>query len=155
MGGCCGKSDSVMQYEARDPSSYPPKPYEMKHEYSDDSAEATPRTLDKSPSKEQLSPTLDNSSTQEQLSPTVTIDLSNESSVDIPKKEYKAAKGDKVDEALARIINSNDVQLPIYRIAEGKYLIGTESKMCLIKGTSCVVRVGGGFQKLEEYLKRN
>lgn len=45
--------------------------------------------------------------------------------------------------------------MPIYRIGEGKYLIGTESKMCLIKGTSCVVRVGGGFLSLEEYLNRN
>jgi hypothetical protein len=45
--------------------------------------------------------------------------------------------------------------MPIYRIGEGKYLIGTESKMCLIKGNSCVVRVGGGFQTLEEYLERN
>lgn len=46
------------------------------------------------------------------------------------------------------------MNLPVYRIGEGKYLIGTESRMCMIKGTSCVVRVGGGFETLEAYLLR-
>ena len=41
------------------------------------------------------------------------------------------------------------------RIAEGKYLIGTDSKQVLIKNTTCVVRVGGGFQNLEEYITRS
>lgn len=68
---------------------------------------------------------------------------------------YKAAKGDEVDEAMAKIINSHGVQLPIIRMYGGKYLIGTESKIAIIKGTSCVVRVGGGFQNMEEYIMRH
>jgi hypothetical protein len=68
---------------------------------------------------------------------------------------YKAAKGDEVDEAMAKIINSHGVQLPIIRMYGGKYLIGTESKIAIIKGTSCVVRVGGGFQNMEEYITRH
>lgn len=56
---------------------------------------------------------------------------------------------------MARIINSQGVQLPIIRMYGGKYLIGTESKIAIIKGTSCVVRVGGGFQNMEEYIKRH
>jgi hypothetical protein len=68
---------------------------------------------------------------------------------------YKAAKGDEVDEAMAKIINSHGVQLPIIRMYGGKYLIGTDSKIAIIKGTSCVVRVGGGFQNMEEYIMRH
>ena len=85
---------------------------------------------------------------------TTTIDLSREPSIVIPKKQYKAAKGDKIDAVIAKIINKGSVHMPIYRIGDGKYLIGTESRMCLIKNESCVVRVGGGFLSLEEYLTR-
>lgn len=80
------------------------------------------------------------------------VKMAKEPSVIIPKKEYKAAKGDAVDEKVASIINSSDVQMPLYRIADGKYLIGTESKICIIKGSTCVVRVGGGFETMEVYL---
>ena len=39
---------------------------------------------------------------------------------------YKATKGDAIDEAMARIINSNGISLPIVKLGGGKYLIGTE-----------------------------
>jgi hypothetical protein len=35
------------------------------------------------------------------------------------------------------------------------YLIGTDSRICLLKGTSIVVVVDGGFESLEDYLIRN
>ena len=41
------------------------------------------------------------------------------------------------------------------RIAQGKYLIGTESKLVSIRGSSCMVRVGGGYEKLEVYIAKN
>ena len=44
--------------------------------------------------------------------------------------------------------------IPVIRITNGKYLIGTESKMVVLKNSSCMVRVGGGFEKLEDYLVR-
>ena len=50
---------------------------------------------------------------------------------------------------MAKIINENNIRMPIIRIGEGKYLLGTESKMVILKGTTCVVRVGGGFDNLE------
>ena len=71
------------------------------------------------------------------------------------KIKYKSVKGDKIDDMMGQIINKNNIKMPVYRIYEGKYLLGTESKQCLINGTKCVVRVGGGFESLEEYLKRN
>jgi hypothetical protein len=39
-------------------------------------------------------------------------------------------------------------------LGSGKYLIGTESKVAVIKGTTCVVRVGGGFENMEAYILR-
>ena len=74
-----------------------------------------------------------------------------------PKKKYTSVKGDEVDEALGRLINNfnYDFALPVIRMSNGKYLIGTESKMVMIKGSSCMVRVGGGFEKMEGYVQRN
>ena len=60
-----------------------------------------------------------------------------------------------MDEYIASLYNQKDLTLPIYRISEGNYLIGTEKKKCTIKGNNCLVRVGGGYQSLEEYLERN
>ena len=61
------------------------------------------------------------------------------------KGAYKSVKGDQVDEYIASIYNQKDLTLPIYRISEGTYLIGTEKKKCTIKGSNCLVRVGGGY----------
>jgi len=46
-------------------------------------------------------------------------------------------------------------QLPVIRISAGKYLIGTGSSLVSIKGNSCMVRVGGGWEKLETFIARN
>lgn len=70
-------------------------------------------------------------------------------------KKYQSIKGDEIDEAMARIVNNLNIKLPIIRIGNGKYLIGTESKIAVIKGNSCVVRIGGGFQNMEEYIVRH
>lgn len=53
---------------------------------------------------------------------------------------------------MARMINAHGFKLPVIRIQEGKYLIGTESKSVMIKNTTCVVRIGGGFENLETYI---
>eukprot|EP00347_Sterkiella_histriomuscorum_P009015 403342856 len=75
----------------------------------------------------------------------------------IPKQsvKYQAIKGDQLDLIVAKILNDNQFTLPVIRITQGKYLLGTDSKSLVIKGDICVVRVGGGFEKLEEYLRRN
>ena len=38
---------------------------------------------------------------------------------------------------------------------DAKYLIGTEKKALQIKSTDILIRVGGGYATLEEYLKQN
>lgn len=63
-------------------------------------------------------------------------------------------KGDQVDAYVAEIQNNNKFSMPVIRIGPGKYLLGTESKMLMIKGDICMVRVGGGFVSLQEYIER-
>ena len=55
---------------------------------------------------------------------------------------------------MAQIINNNGILLPIVKLGGGKYLIGVESKIAVIKGTTCVVRVGGGFENMQAYILR-
>ena len=43
--------------------------------------------------------------------------------------------------------------LPIVRLVWGKYLIGTHEKQVEVKEDGPIVRTGGGFMKLDEYLK--
>ena len=72
-----------------------------------------------------------------------------------PSKSYKSVKGDLIDQAISKLINKHGFTLPIIRITQGRYLLGTESKAVLLKGNVCMVRVGGGFEKLEEYIGRS
>ena len=44
--------------------------------------------------------------------------------------------------------------MPIIRISQGFYLIGTEKKQVNIKGNHILVRVGGGYEKIDEYIER-
>ena len=38
------------------------------------------------------------------------------------------------DEAISKIINTDGIRMPITRMSKGKYLLGTESRMVMIKG---------------------
>lgn len=42
--------------------------------------------------------------------------------------------------------------IPIIKVQASYYLIGTELKMLEIKGINIMVRVGGGFSDLQEYI---
>ena len=64
-------------------------------------------------------------------------------------------KGDDVDSAFAALVNSLNFNLPLIRLGPGRYLIGTEVKMIVIKNSTCMVRVGGGFERLEEYIAKH
>ena len=71
-------------------------------------------------------------------------------------QKYKSVKGDSVDEAIASMFNIQKlVHLPIYRISQGKYLIGTDTKLVQFRGEQVMVRVGGGWEKVDEYIARN
>ena len=45
--------------------------------------------------------------------------------------------------------------MPLVKLADGEYLIGTEKKKIIVKSNNLLIRVGGGFITLEEYITRN
>merc|ERR1712110_258701 len=45
--------------------------------------------------------------------------------------------------------------LPVIKLEAGKYMIGAEKKPIQIKNDSLLIRVGGGYATLEEYLHQN
>ena len=75
------------------------------------------------------------------------------SASELRRQQYKAAQGDSVDEAMANLLNMHGFNLPVIRMRTGMYLIGTDSRLVMIKNESCVVRVGGGFESLESYIE--
>ena len=69
-------------------------------------------------------------------------------------KKYNTVKGDKVDEHVKEILEDSEVLIPIIRISQGFYLIGAEKKQVSIKGGSVLVRVGGGYEKIDDFIAR-
>ena len=44
--------------------------------------------------------------------------------------------------------------IPIVKLSQGKYLIGSKIRSLQTNGKGCNVKIGGGFQYLDEYLKK-
>jgi len=69
------------------------------------------------------------------------------------------ARGDNEKDAFLNHMSMDDVNmlltslLPVIKLEAGKYMIGTEKKPILIKSNKLMLRVGGGYATLEEYLK--
>lgn len=65
---------------------------------------------------------------------------------------YSALKGDAVDEYLAKYINLMQCQVPIKRLGNGYYLFGTRKIFAKIMNGKLVIRVGGGYMVIEEFI---
>lgn len=72
----------------------------------------------------------------------------------VPKKvKYRAIKGDIIDEMFAEAINNSAyAHLKIERISPGKYLFGTKKIIAKIVNNKLLIRVGGGFMSVEEFI---
>ena len=70
----------------------------------------------------------------------------------VPKKQYKAARGDSVDEMLANVVNIKNVEIPISRLGDGHYMFGSKKIFTRIMNNKLVVRVGGGFMSMDEFI---
>ncbi|GAA5852857.1 hypothetical protein JCM8547_004711 [Rhodosporidiobolus lusitaniae] len=77
-----------------------------------------------------------------------------------PKKpqQYHANAKNQLDRAVGKIVNSLNVHVPI-EVAEGRwtdesgmYLIGGRLYFCRVLRTAVLVRVGGGYQSLEQFI---
>lgn len=65
---------------------------------------------------------------------------------------YSAIRGDLVDELLAKYINITQCSVPIKRVGNGYYLFGTKKIYAKIINGKLVIRVGGGFMVIEEFI---
>lgn len=66
---------------------------------------------------------------------------------------YRAIKGDLIDEMFAEAINNSPyTALKVVRIEVGKYLFGTKRIIAKIVNSKLVIRVGGGFMSVEEFI---
>ncbi len=67
-------------------------------------------------------------------------------------ERYKAQKGDLVDEMLAQYINVANCPVPIKRLGGGFYLFGLRKIFAKIMNGKLVIRVGGGYMVIEEFI---
>ena len=68
------------------------------------------------------------------------------------KKLYKAVKGDLVDEMFADYINKLNCPVPIKRHGNNQYTFGTKKIFAKIINGKLVIRVGGGYMGIEEFM---
>ncbi len=66
---------------------------------------------------------------------------------------YRPIKGDLIDEMIAKHFNSLREPMPIKRLGDGNYLFGAKKIYVKLISGRLVVRVGGGFMSIEEFLQ--
>jgi hypothetical protein len=69
-----------------------------------------------------------------------------------PTFSFKPKKGDEVDEMLARMLAELGCKVPIKRLGDGYYLFGTRKIYAKIMNGRLVIRVGGGYMDLIEFV---
>lgn len=69
--------------------------------------------------------------------------------------QYKSVDDDLVDKMLEKFILSHKVQVPFNRIDPSKYLFGTKVIAAQIINGVLMVRVGGGFMSIEEFVDKH
>eukprot|EP00347_Sterkiella_histriomuscorum_P011164 403373507 len=71
-----------------------------------------------------------------------------------PKKAaYKSVKGDEIDQMLAEMLNKTGESVDLKRLGGGFYMFGDKKIFCKIMNGNLVVRVGGGYVSIEEFIK--
>jgi len=71
-----------------------------------------------------------------------------------PKKLdwYRPIKGDIIDELIAKYFNSLPKPMPVKRLGDGFYIFGTRKIFVKLVAGKLVVRVGGGFMSIGEFM---
>lgn len=73
----------------------------------------------------------------------------------IDLKKYVAVMGDAIDNMFAKAINQSAYSgLHIVRIKQGQYMFGTKKIMAKIINGKLVIRVGGGYMCVEEFIEQ-
>ena len=61
-------------------------------------------------------------------------------------------KGDPVDELFAKALNASGLAVPMKRLNPGSYMFGTKKILAKIINGKLVIRVGGGYLSIDEFL---
>lgn len=67
-------------------------------------------------------------------------------------QKYKAIKGDEIDRMFMEAMNRANLNLPVTRLAAGKYEFGSKHIMAKIINGKLVIRVGGGYMGVDEFI---
>ena len=67
---------------------------------------------------------------------------------------YKFIAGDDLDRLLGELLNRMGGDFPIIRLGSGYYMFGTKKIYCKIINGKLVVRVGGGYMAMEEFIRQ-
>jgi hypothetical protein len=70
-----------------------------------------------------------------------------------PRKWYIPLKGDAIDEMMAKYLNECDFYVPVKRLGEGQYMYGSKKIFAKIMNGRLIIRVGGGYMLIDEFLK--
>ena len=70
----------------------------------------------------------------------------------LPKVKFVPTKGDDIDALLADAMNQFGSEIPLTRLGGGFYLFGTRKIYAKIMNGRLVVRVGGGYMVIDEFL---
>lgn len=65
---------------------------------------------------------------------------------------YRPIKGDIIDELIAKYFNSLPKPMPVKRLGDGFYIFGTRKIFVKLVAGKLVVRVGGGFMSIGEFM---
>ena len=68
------------------------------------------------------------------------------------KPVFTLPKGDLIDQMLSHYVNQANCPVPIRKIGNGFYLFGTKKIYAKILNGKLVIRVGGGFMIIEEFI---
>lgn len=73
--------------------------------------------------------------------------------VEAPGSAFTPQGGDLLDELLAEYLSHNTCPVPIQKISEGVYMFGTRRISAKVLNGKLVVRVGGGYMPIDEFIE--
>jgi hypothetical protein len=65
------------------------------------------------------------------------------------------SSGNQLDVIINNLVEVHEIKIPIINIKDNKYLIGVNKKSCELKGNKVLIRVGGGYESLQDYVLKN
>lgn len=66
---------------------------------------------------------------------------------------FSPQRGDNVDELIADYLNQNASPVPIKKLGNGYYMFGTRKIYAKVMNGNLVIRVGGGYMSIEEFIE--